>query len=137
MEKDSLEKGKGKSKKWLRNTLIIIVLALAVFVYIRYFFVFGTGVKEGQLNYVVHKGYVFKTYEGKLIQAGFNNSRSDNSSSVIKSNEFEFSIADKEIADSLMLCGGRNVELRYKEYLSSVPWRGYSKYVVDKIVAVK
>ena len=30
---------------------------------------FGEGVKSGELNYVVYKGLVFKTYEGKLIQS--------------------------------------------------------------------
>ena len=33
-------------------------------------FVFGEGVKSGDPNYVVHKGVLFKTYEGKLIQTG-------------------------------------------------------------------
>ena len=124
-------------KKWLRNILIALFIGLAIFIYFRYFFVFGTGVKTGQLNYVVHKGYVFKTYEGKLIQAGFNNSNSLNNQSLVQSNQFEFSIDDKVVADSLMRCGGREVELHYKEYKAAIPWRGYSNYIVDEIVAVK
>ncbi len=137
METDSTGKKSG-FKKWIRNIIIVLVIALAGFVYIHYFFVLGTGVKAGELNYVVHKGYVFKTYEGKLIQSGFNNSNSNiKNQTVVQSNQFEFSISDKAIADSLMLCGGREVELHYKEYKGAVPWRGYSKYVVDRIVAVK
>ena len=124
-------------KKWLRNILVALFIVLAIFIYFRYFFVFGTGVKTGQLNYVVHKGYIFKTYEGKLIQAGFNNSSSHSSQSVVQSNQFEFSIQDNVVADSLMRCGGREVELHYKEYKAAIPWRGYSNFVVDKIVAVK
>ena len=58
------------------------ILALAVF--IKFYFVFGEGVKAGELNFVVYKGYVFKTYEGKVIQAGFN-SKTRNSSSAIQS----------------------------------------------------
>ena len=117
---------KGKTfrfKKWARNFLIVLLAALAIFIYVHYFFVFGTSVKAGRLDSVVYKGFIFKTYEGKLIQDEFR--------------EFEFSIADKAIADSLMLCSGREVELRYKEYLSSVPWRGRSKYLIDKIIDVK
>ena len=85
---------------------------------------------------MVYKGYVFKTYEGKVIQAGFN-SKTRNSSSAIQSYEFEFSITDPAIADSLMRCGGKLVELHYKEYLGSLPWRGQQKYIVDKIIAVR
>ena len=48
-----------------------LLLFFAVFVWWKYFYVFGEGVKSGELNYVVKKGNIFKTYEGKLIQSGF------------------------------------------------------------------
>jgi len=41
------------------------------------------------------------------------------------------------VADSLMRCSGKNVELHYKEYLGALPWRGVNTFVVDKIVSVK
>lgn len=112
----------------------IAILALAVF--FKFYFVFGEGVKAGELNFVVYKGYIFKTYEGKVIQAGFN-SKSKTSTSAIQSYEFEFSITDPEVADSLMRCSGKTVELHYKEYLGRLPWRGQQKYVVDRILAVR
>ena len=49
---------------------------------------------------------------------------------------FEFSVDDQGVADSLMRCSGKNVELHYKEYLGALPWRGQQKYVVDKILSV-
>ena len=52
-------------------TTLVVVLALSLFVYFRFYFVFGEGVKAGELNFVVYKGYIFKTYEGRAIQAGF------------------------------------------------------------------
>lgn len=113
---------------------VIAAVVLAAFVYFKFYFVFGEGVKAGNLNFVVYKGYVFKTYEGKIIQAGFTGR---NNTTSIQSYEFEFSITDENIADSLMRCGGRDVELHYKEYLGALPWRGMQKYVVDGIIAVK
>lgn len=118
---------------------LVVVIALVAFIYFRFYFVFGEGVKAGELNFVVYKGYVFKTYEGRLIQAGFKGSSSKGSTtttSAVQSYEFDFSIKDKEIADSLMHCGGRTVELRYKEYLGALPWRGKQKYIVNGIVNV-
>jgi len=47
-------------RKFLTISILVIVLALAIFIYVRYFFVFGDGVKAGELNYFVHKGYIFK-----------------------------------------------------------------------------
>lgn len=112
----------------------VLALALAGFVYFKFYFVFGEGVKAGDLNFVVYKGYLFKTYEGKIIQSGF---RGQKASTSIQSYEFEFSITDPAVADSLMRCGGRQVELHYKEYLGRLPWRGMQPYVVDRIISVR
>ena len=114
----------------------IIVLALAAFIFFKFYFVFGEGVKAGELNFVVYKGYVFKTYEGRAIQAGFGKGKGTNPG-VIQSYEFDFSITDEAIEDSLMRCGGKTVELHYKEYLGTLPWRGKQKYIVDRIVSVR
>lgn len=111
----------------------ILLLAAVVFCAFRFHFVFGSGVKAGQLNHVVYKGVIWKTYEGRLIQTGF---RSGGKGNSLQSNEFNFSITDRSIADSLMRCGGKQVELHYKEYFGRLPWRGHSTYVVDQILSV-
>lgn len=115
---------------------LLVALLLAGFVYFKFYFVFGEGVKAGELNFVVYKGYVFKTYEGRVIQAGFGKGKGTNAA-AIQSYEFDFSITDEAIADSLMRCGGKTVELSYKEYLGTLPWRGKQKYIVDGIVSVR
>ena len=114
----------------------ILVLTLTAFIFFKFYFVFGEGVKAGELNFVVYKGYVFKTYEGRAIQAGFGKGKGTNPG-MIQSYEFDFSITDKAVADSLMRCGGKTVELHYKEYLGTLPWRGKQKYIVDRIVSVR
>ena len=119
-------------KTFLIGTLIIGVL-FVIFIYFKYYFIFGEGVKAGELNYFVRKGYVFKTYEGKVIQSGF---RSQTVGSI-QSYEFAFSVEDELVADSLMKCSGKQLELHYKEYLGILPWRGVNKFVVDDIVSVK
>ena len=55
----------------------------------------------------------------------------------MQSNEFEFSITNDSIAAVLERSGGRFVELRYREYLHPLPWRGMSNYVVTEILDVK
>lgn len=113
----------------------VILLAVLGFFFFRYYFVFGEGVKAGELNQVMYKGYVFKTYEGRLIQAGFRGASSSKGTVTMESYVFEFSVEDKAVADSLMRCSGKSVELHYKEYLGALPWRGQQKYVVDKILS--
>ncbi|MBQ5879763.1 MAG: hypothetical protein IIW59_06730 [Alistipes sp.] len=110
---------------------LIVVVGLAIFFYFRFYFVFGEGVKSGELNYVVRKGLVFKTYEGKLIQSGIRSQKVGS----IQSYEFEFSVENAELAEKLMLQGGKTIELHYKEYFGRLPWRGFTKFIVDSIVS--
>ena len=126
-------KKRGIGKKIFTILTIIVVLAAASFVFFKFYFVFGSGMKAGELNLFVYKGYVFKTYEGRLIQAGYN---SKNSNATIQSNEFNFSVKDENVAKQLERCAGKFVELHYKEYLGTLPWRGMSKYVVDSVYSV-
>lgn len=121
----------------MKKTLIIIgtviIAGLLIFGYIWFYVPFSdSGVKAGILNNVKHKGVIFKTYEGELIQTGFRPGQQG-----LQSNEFNFSIENKELAIQLMSMSGQNVKLHYKEYYGKLPWRGYSKFIVDSIVAAE
>lgn len=121
------------NKKIIGIIALLAALILAGFVFFKFYFVLGEGVKAGELNQFVYKGWVWKTYEGRLIQAGFKGAKNGGS---LQSNEFNFSVVDKDVADSLMRCSGRNVELKYKEYKGWLPWRGMQRYVVYEILSV-
>ena len=116
-------------KFWVVILLILLAVGAGAF-YFRFYFVFGEGVKRGELNYVVKKGVIFKTYEGKLIQSGIRSKAAGS----IQSYEFEFSVENQRIAERLMLEGGKVVELRYKEYFGALPWRGFTRFIVDSII---
>ena len=111
--------------------LLVLLLLVAGFFYFRYSWVFGEGAKSGELNYVVHKGWVWKTYEGKLIQTGLKGQGGS-----MQSNEFIFSVKDERIAKQLMVNSGRTFNLHYVEYQGALPWRGMSPYVVDSIISM-
>lgn len=121
---------KSKILSWI---VAVLVVSAAIFCYFKFWFVLGEGVKAGELNQMVYKGWIWKTYEGRLIQTGFKGARNGGG---IQSNEFNFSVVDKDIADKLMRCSGKNVELRYKEYNGMLPWRGMQKYIVFEILSI-
>lgn len=136
-DEQSLAEVSPKKKSWFRKfarrILIVSALVLAVFVYVRFFYVFGEGSKAGELNFIVRKGYIFKTYEGRVIQTGYKTKVPGS----IQSNEFEFSVVNEKVAQQLMSNSGAFMELHYKEYLGALPWRGMSKYVVDSIISIQ
>ena len=113
---------------------LVLLLALTIFVYFRFFFVYSSGVNAGDINYFQREGVLFKTYEGKMIQSGF---KSGNSTTGLHSNEFKFSVTDDALADTLMRCSGKHVELRWKRYMGTLPWRGNSQYVATEILSVE
>lgn len=119
-------------KKIILIVVLLLLLVASGIIYWKYFFVFGEGVKSGHLNYVVLKGDVFKTYEGKLIQEGI---RSRTAGSI-QSYEFEFSIVNKAIAEKMMANSGKWFDLHYREYHHVVPWRGNTTYIVDSILSM-
>lgn len=122
-------------KKALIWISVIAVVVLGGFLYFKFYFpVASDAVKSGELNYLMYKGYIWKTYEGKMIQAGF---RSKNGNGGVQSNEFEFSIEDKNLALELMRHTGKIVTLRYKQYNGALPWRGMQHNIVYAIDSVE
>lgn len=121
-------------KKFGCISLLVVLLALVGFVYFKFYFPVTTdGVKSGELNYLVYKGYIWKTYEGKLILAGFRPSEEGNG---MESNKFEFSVEDAELAQELMSHSGQVVSLRFRQYNGMLPWRGMQKnivFAIDKV----
>jgi hypothetical protein len=120
-------------KKFLGIAIGVILLVAIIWFYFRYERPFGEGVKAGTLNYVVYKGFIWKTYEGEVILAGFQNKPN----SSLQSNEFTFSIDNEAVARRLELASGKEVQLHYHEYLGALPWRGVSKFVVDSVVSIR
>ena len=112
--------------------ILIIVLGLAGFIYWHYFFVFAEGTRAGILNTFQKKGYLFKTYEGQLIQSGFRG----NPTTSIQSNQFSFSVTDEKVAKKLMENSGKDMELHYKRYQGTLPWRGMQLFIIDSIYRI-
>jgi hypothetical protein len=120
-------------KKIVTGLTLFLVAVIVVFVYFRFYFVYGQGVSAGELNYVVKSGWLFKTYEGKLIQVGFGSKLAG----ALQSHEFQFSVVNDSVAVKLMLNSSKTVELHYKQYFGGLPWRGDSRYIVDSIVSIQ
>jgi hypothetical protein len=118
-----------RRKKFFTYFIIILIVGFGIFFYSHFYWEFGSGTKAGTLNTFMRKGYVFKTYEGKIIQSGFK--------ANVQSNEFNFSVTKESVAQTLLNNAGRDVEVHYIEYFGALPWRGLEKYVVDSVYQVR
>jgi hypothetical protein len=115
---------KPKKSRWKRKLYLFIFLLILVgafyFVFLR---PYSTGYREGYVNKLSKKGFVFKTYEGELIK----NLLSASSTSDV----FKFSVSDKKIAEQIENIGQRTyVRLSYNEYLFQIFFKGDTKYFI-------
>lgn len=109
--------------------IILVVLLLAVgAVYWFYFNVYSDGERKGTLIKVTKKGNVFKTIEGEMWLS---------CRQLLNPEKFYFSVEDKNLGDSLMNLQDECLQLTYKQYRKSLPWRGDSKYIVIGFTRVK
>ena len=121
-------------RKFTIIATLVIVIGLAIFFWWRFYFPFSNdSSKDGYLNKIEHKGYIFKTWEGTLIQGGLKSA----SPGSMQSPTFEFSVINEDLAKKLQLNSGKYFNLHYKEYLGTLPWRGHSKYIVDSIITMR
>ena len=121
-------------RKFTTIATLIILAGLVIFFYWRFYYPFtDNGSKDGYLNKIEHKGYLFKTWEGTLMQVGLKSA----SPGAMQSPTFEFSVTDERIAQKLQANSGKYFNLRYKEYFGTLPWRGHSKYIVDSILSMR
>ena len=118
-----------KAKKIFTYIITIFLVGFGTFFYFHFYWEFGSGTKAGTLNTFMKKGYLFKTYEGKVIQSGFK--------ANVQSNEFNFSVTKKSVAQILLNNAGREIEVHYIEYFGALPWRGMERYIVDSVYEVR
>ncbi|MBR5677361.1 MAG: hypothetical protein IKX20_04410 [Paludibacteraceae bacterium] len=121
----------GKVVTWLS---VLAILGLAIFIFFKFCFVYSEGVNEGDINYFQKEGFIFKTYEGKMIQTGL---KSTKGSGSIQSNEFKFSVVSEQVAARINEGSNVGVKLHWKRYLGTLPWRGNSQFIVDSIYSTQ
>ena len=126
----------GKVITW---TSVIALIVLAGFIFFKFCFVYSEGVNEGDINYFQKEGFIFKTYEGKMIQTGLKTANAARSAqgTTIQSNEFKFSVVSEKVAKQLEEGTNSGVKLHWKRYLGTLPWRGNSQFIVDSVYTAK
>jgi hypothetical protein len=116
-------------KKLLRWLTFITILILIVLFWWKYFYTYSDGYRSGLLQKLSHKGNIFKTYEGELVQRSIVSTNNVG----IASEKFYFSVAVDSVAKKMQGFEGKNVKLHYLQKNGTLPWRGDSEYIVDEV----
>jgi hypothetical protein len=117
-----------KKKSWMdklrRNFRIFmtcVLLLAAVAIYWFFFNVKSNGDRKGVLVKFSHKGDIFKTDEGEIWLG---------CRQTVNVEKYFFSVTNDSIAAILKNLQDECLQLEYKEYRATLPWRGDSRYIV-------
>jgi hypothetical protein len=117
-----------------RFFVILLILGLAVLgvCLILASLSYSDGDRAGTISKFSQKGYLFKTYEGELLQGGFSEGTGQ-----LNAKEFVFSVAPGQ--DSVVaklkeaLLNGNRVRIHYEEKYFRFFWMGDSKYFITDV----
>lgn len=110
-----------KFRKTFRIFLLWVIAAAAIAIYWFYFNVKSNGDRKGVLIKFSHKGNIFKTDEGEMWLG---------CRQTVNAEKYYFSVTNDSIASILKNLQDECMQLEYKEYRATLPWRGDSRYIV-------
>ena len=127
------ESVKKTTKKIVKRLIIaVIIIGLLVLAFL-YWGTYEDGVMAGKILRISEKGYVFKTYEGKINLETFGSLKGV--SPIAES--FDFSVESDQDALIKQLhevaLSGERVNLYYIKRYWSFPWRGDTKYFATRV----
>ena len=134
MESESFIKKTARTTMKIVKRILLISLALGIgTLAFLYFGVYERGVMAGKVLRITEKGMVFKTYEGKLSLESFGALRGV--SPIAET--FDFSVAPDQTEAITQLqevsLSGERVNLHFVKRYMQFPWRGETKYFIEKV----
>jgi hypothetical protein len=122
MEESVIKKKPGsKVRKYFRTFVLFAFVVIALLIYWNYFNVKSNGDRKGVLIKFSHKGNIFKTDEGEMWLG---------CRQTVNAEKYFFSVTNDSIAGILRNLQDECLQIEYKEYRATLPWRGESKYIV-------
>src|ERR1041384_8423966 len=134
METESFgQRAKKTTKKVFKRILIFgSIIAIAILSFL-YWGTFERGVMAGKVLRISEKGFVFKTYEGKLSLESFGALKGG--SPVAETFDFSVESSEEVVIEQLneVALSGERVNLHFKKRFVSFPWRGETKYFITQV----
>ena len=122
MEESVIRKNpRTRLRKYFRTFVLFAIAVIAILIYWNYFNIKSNGDRKGVLIKFSHKGNVFKTDEGEMWLG---------CRQTVNAEKYFFSVTNDSIAGILRNLQDECLQIEYKEYRATLPWRGESKYIV-------
>ena len=116
-----------------RRLLIALAIILVIGILRGSYFTFSCyseGSRAGSVIKFSHKGVIFKTWEGEMMQRTV---------SLPTQDTWHFSCKDDSISQQIndAMSHGNKVDLHYCEKFYSFFWQGETQYFIDRVTVIK
>jgi len=138
MENESFgQRVKRTTTKIVKRIILVGLLLLAGLLAFWQWGVYERGVKAGKVLSVSEKGFIFKTYEGKLNLETFGALKG--ASPIAESFDFSVEKSDDAVIKELqqVALSGERVNLYFIKRYAKFPWRGDTNVFVEKVERLK
>lgn len=118
-------------QKFLKRLLIIVIISVILSSIVGTYVMascYSEGERSGNIIKFSHKGYIFKTWEGELVQRNFST----------QADTWYFSVNNPAVAQQIntAVAQGNRVSLHYCEKVYTFFWQGETKYFIDKVTVI-
>lgn len=115
-----------------RIVIVIVLVGIGVFAFL-YWGSYENGEMAGKVLRISEKGFVFKTYEGKLSLESFGALKGV--SPVAETFDFSVESGNQEVIEQLnqVALSGERVSLHFTRRFMRFPWRGDTKYFITQV----
>lgn len=119
--------------KWVKRIIIIVLLLGLGVLAFAYWGVYEKGSMAGKVLRITEKGMLFKTHEGKISLESFGALKGV--SPVAETFDFSIEGDQTEVIKQLeeVALSGERVNLHFVKRYVRFPWRGDTKYFVEKV----
>lgn len=116
----------GKFKIFL-IILLVLLLAVGWFISTGYY---SSGERAGTISKFSERGYIFKTFEGQLMEGGYSGETGS-----LSPRYWDFSSTNDSVVNKIReaLATGERVTLLYQEKFMKFPWNGDTKYIITDL----
>lgn len=120
-------------KKILKRVIIFGSLIAFIILAFLYWGTYENGVMAGKVLRISEKGFMFKTYEGKLSLESFGALKGV--SPVAETFDFSVESSQDTVIEQLneVALSGERVNLHFKKRFMTFPWRGDTKYFITQV----
>ena len=128
-----LKRVTGSVMKFFKRLLLLLLIPFAIFLAIAYWGKYESGIMAGKVLRISEKGFVFKTWEGKLGLDTFGALKGV--SPIAETFDFSVQKSDTAVISSLqkVALSGERVNLHYVKRYVRFFWRGDTRYFITEV----